>query len=170
MTTNNVKRNFKITLRLFVLFILLGSFSSQLRAQELSDKDYIEILQLYAKYPLALDSGDGEAYADLYTEDGTFMTLASGREELIEFGNNQLGSSIRHVPVVPLIMATETGARGVVTNMMIDTDTDPVTVARFFQYVDELVKTPDGWRFKSRNTGPADMRNESSTKYDWLTE
>ena len=45
-------------------------------ANELTAADYREIQELYGKYAAALDSGDGEAYANTYTEDGVFRAIS----------------------------------------------------------------------------------------------
>lgn len=152
---------------MFILLVVLTSLSSKILAQsnvkELSGEDYIEILQLYSKYPLTLDSGDGEAFADLFTEDGAFGTIAVGREALIAFANRGAGSARRHAPLVPMIIPTEEGAMGVVTNLFLDMSQNPPVVSGVSQYTDIIVKTPDGWRFKSRNNGTADLRDENAT-------
>ncbi|PWT80060.1 MAG: hypothetical protein C5B57_12810, partial [Blastocatellia bacterium] len=56
---------------------------TQGRAPSLTAMDYIEIQQLVARYPYALDThaDNGYMYADLFTPDGTFGTT-KGREAL----------------------------------------------------------------------------------------
>ena len=56
------------------------------RAPALTAADYLEIQQLPARYPYAVDmhGGDGSAYAALFTEDGTFGTQAKGRAQLAD--------------------------------------------------------------------------------------
>ena len=50
------------------------------RPASLAAADYIEIQQLVARYPYAVDmhGGDGSAYAALFTPDGSFGTQAKG--------------------------------------------------------------------------------------------
>lgn len=61
----------------------------------LTGNDYAEILQLYFRYPVALDSGDAEGYANLFTEDGSFGNRA-GRQALLDFVRGRSSSTVRH--------------------------------------------------------------------------
>ncbi len=134
------------------------------KAKKLSTEDYVEILQLYFAYPLALDSGDGEAFADLFTEDGTFGDRVIGRQALIEFATRE-PRNIRHAPLTPLIIPSPEGATGVVTNFFINVEESPAVITRVSQYTDIIVKTPEGWKFKSRKNGTADLRELEATKF-----
>jgi hypothetical protein len=122
----------------------------------LTGEDYAEILQLYFKYPIALDSGDAEGYANLFTDDGSFGNRV-GRAALIDFVRTRPKSTVRHAPLTPMITATPDGARGIVVNMFIDVGQSPAVITRVSQYTDTLVKTRDGWRFKTRVNGSADL-------------
>lgn len=157
--------------KLLLLILICIYFSKGISfAQEqpkLSGEDYNEILQLYFAYPMILDSGDGEAFADLFTEDGAFGDRVKGRQALIEFATRE-PRNIRHAPLTPLIIPTEEGAKGVVTNLFIDVSGEPATITRVSQYTDILIKTPNGWKFKSRNNGLADLRKEEATKFQDL--
>ena len=51
-------------------------------ADTLSAQDYFEIQQLYARYNIAIDSGDAEGWAATFTPDGVFNTF-SGHEALV---------------------------------------------------------------------------------------
>ena len=93
--------------------------TAQSTSPRLSGDDYAEILQLYFKYPIALDSGDAEGYADLFTADGSFGNRV-GREALIAFVTGRTPSTVRHAPLTPLIVATAEGARGTVLNLFVD--------------------------------------------------
>ena len=49
-------------------------------------EDFVEINQLFARYDFAIDNGDGEGWADVFTPDGVFRDpswCAVGREKLI---------------------------------------------------------------------------------------
>lgn len=49
-------------------------------------RDFVEISQLFSQYNYTIDNGDGEGWADVFTEDGVFRDpswCASGREALI---------------------------------------------------------------------------------------
>jgi len=139
-----------------VLVVGLVSPAAAQSVPRLSGEDYAEILQLYFRYPLALDSGDAEGYADLFTEDGSFGNRV-GREALLDFVRGRTPSTVRHAPLTPIITPTAEGASGVVLNLFIDVAQTPAVVTRVSQYTDTLVRTPEGWRFKTRVNGSADL-------------
>ena len=95
-------------------------------------------------------------YADLFTENGSFGER-KGRAALLEFVRSRKPSTVRHAPLTPMITATAEGARGVVLNLFIDVGQSPPTITRVSQYTDTLVKTPRGWRFKTRVNGSAEL-------------
>ena len=149
------------------VFAMLGvlmarSGLAQTDNQKLTAEDYAEILQLYFQYPLLLDSGDGEGYANLFTEDGSFGDRVVGREALIEFATRE-PRAIRHAPLTPIIIPTAEGARGIVMNLFIDVSQSPAVITRVSQYTDTLVKTPGGWRFKTRVNGTANLLDPDFT-------
>jgi uncharacterized protein (TIGR02246 family) len=61
----------------------------------LSYEDRVAIDALLAGYAYAFDTGDGEAFADLFTPDGSFVNLGvatmTGREALVEFVRTDAG-------------------------------------------------------------------------------
>ena len=140
---------------LFVLLALPRQAAAQ-TTPRLTGEDYAEILQLYFKYPMVLDSGDAEGYANLFTDDGSFGNRV-GRAALLDFVRTRKPSPIRHAPLTPLITPTAKGASGVVLNLFIDVSQTPGVITRVSQYTDTLVKTPQGWRFKTRVNGSADL-------------
>jgi uncharacterized protein (TIGR02246 family) len=110
-----------------------------------------EILQLLYRYNHAIDSGDAEGWAALFTDDGVFEVagqVMSGREELVGFASSVHG--LRHV----------------VANPVIDVVGDTATVRAYLfvfggttmsisgSYEDQLVRQPDGWRFAKRSFAP----------------
>lgn len=140
-----------------VVLICAGRMTlAQGQPTTLTGNDYAEILQLYFKYPIALDSGDAEGYANLFTDDGSFGNRV-GRQALIDFVKGRAASTVRHAPLTPMITATPEGARGTVLNLFVDVAQTPATITRVSQYTDTLVKTPQGWRFKTRVNGTADL-------------
>jgi hypothetical protein len=145
-------------LRIMLAVVLAACLASSAAAQApaLSGDDYAEILQLYFRYPLVLDSGDAEGYADLFTADGSFNTF-QGRQALIDFVEGRAATTVRHAPMTPVITATADGASGVVLNFFVDVAEMPAVITRVSQYTDTLVRTPDGWRFKTRVNGSADL-------------
>ena len=130
--------------------------TAQTSTPSLSGDDYAEILQLYFKYPVALDSGDAEGYANLFTDDGSFGNRV-GRQALLEFVRGRSSSTVRHAPLTPLITPTADGAAGLVLNLFVDVAQSPAVITRVSQYTDTLVKTPQGWRFMTRVNGSADL-------------
>jgi uncharacterized protein (TIGR02246 family) len=124
----------------------------------LSAQDYIDIQQLYARYTHAIDASDAEAYAALFTADGSFNNN-KGRDALLAFiKNRKAGVSMRHLNTNLVITPSPEGAKGAVYNMFLNVGETNPTVTGFSKYDDTLVKTPEGWRFKTRvnrREGPA---------------
>jgi hypothetical protein len=145
-------------------FVLTLTVLVPLRAQApsqptaLTAMDYIEIQQLVARYPYALDTrGDnGYMYADLFAPDGTFGTT-KGREALaaVARGNQPEKSgpaATRHFLTNVIITETPEGVVGRQYNVLIDVgnSTKASAIDHGGHYEDVYVKTPAGWRFKSR--------------------
>jgi hypothetical protein len=150
----------------------LAVFSASAGAQQsgaLEAADMLEIRQLIDSYAQILDhcTNDGQDYANLFTDDGTFGVSSEwgggakiwfrGREELIQVG----GSGCRmppgptpsyHLNINPLITATPDGAKARSTLLTITNDTDNRGDIVHYEggYEDTFEKTPAGWRFKSR--------------------
>ena len=120
-------------------------------------QDYIDIQQLYARYGQTIDSGerDGEAWADTFTPDGVFSKTTVGRQALAAFAKNwhenRGGAQMQHWNTQLLITPTADGARGSCYLMLVDRRTQPPSIMSVSKYDDVLVKTPGGWRFKSRS-------------------
>ncbi len=121
----------------------------------LTADDYVEIQQLYARYNNAIDSGDAEGYAATFVPDGTFNTF-TGHDALVGFINDwrgkMNGATRRHWNTNLTITGTPEGASGSVYLMLVDVSTRPPSIVAEAKYDDQLVKTPDGWRFKKRVT------------------
>lgn len=159
------------------MLLILGAV--QARAQDeplqLTPQDYIDIEQLAARYVYAVEecTNGGYDYADLYTPDGVFGVSeewnapqerwrfrAVGRDELAgaagggEDGcrdpTTLLGYGIHHVLTAHVITPTATGAVGKSSLLAIGVGGSPTTIEHQGGYEDVYVKTPDGWRFKSR--------------------
>jgi uncharacterized protein (TIGR02246 family) len=116
--------------------------------------DVTAIQQLLARLNTAVDSGDGEAFAATFTEDGEAVNgarVTKGRDALAT-----LASSVAtNVP----------GIRHWVNNHAIDVDGDRATGTVYLiaivggpeakvlttgRYREELVRTADGWRYARR--------------------
>jgi len=124
-------------------------------ANELSAQDYFEIQQLYARYNIAIDSGDAEGWAATFTADGVFNT-SIGHDALVNFvktWREKLGGATRkHWNNNLQITGNSKEASGSVYLMLVDFGTKPPSILATATYSDSLVKTKDGWRFTKRTT------------------
>ena len=129
----------------------------------LTADDRLEIQELLHRYMFILDAGEnhdlGYGYADLYAEDGTFGTRPPGREALAQAAGRAADGTYAeihtrgpqnqiHINVGEIIVPTAEGARGTSYLLMIDGPANQVYWAGWYE--DEYVRTPRGWRFKSR--------------------
>ena len=137
----------------------------------LTAMDYIEIQQLVNKLSFALDycTNGGRDFADLFVKDGQYIidegngkpTVFGSHEQLIgvaggpECKINQVPprSYVLHLSEGLVIESAPGGARGKSYAIY------PANKGKYLKedvagqmgiYRDEYVKTPDGWRFKSR--------------------
>ena len=136
---------------------------------ELTALDYFQIQQLVAKYARAIDtcSNNGYDYADLFAPDGFFAPSMDGKVSLKFQGREQLAEvsgggakgckdvawikeGVRHIYVNHIITPAAEGATGTVDMLMIGLGGDPNRIEHDGYYQDVYVKTPKGWRFKSR--------------------
>ena len=123
----------------------------------LTIEDQLEIHGLVARYNHAVDSGNGDAYADTFTADGILdagALVVEGREALAAFATG-LPSSMR-------------SPRHIASNLVIEGDGQRATVNAYVQmyvlagdpphpelavsgkYADELVRTGGRWVFARR--------------------
>ena len=143
----------------------------------LTTADYVEIRNLYAKYNHYVDTGkdEGWAYANLWTEDGTFhinlapSRIVQGAEELAvlangagtghDFPGHGPTSDTRPHPIVKaahhavnvMIEPSPEGAMGSAYLLMINSPaTSQSEHGLSAIYTDRLVKTPEGWKYKMR--------------------
>lgn len=128
-----------------------------LQAAELTAQDYNEIEQLYAKYNHAIDSGNGAGWAETFTVDGVFNRTTTGRDALATFVknfNDRSGGAWRHWNSNLVLTGTAEGADGGVYLALWNVGVRPHAIVSTGIYEDKLVKTKDGWRFKSRTVKP----------------
>lgn len=149
----------KIAIRLCSIALLaLCLAAPAARAAELTTRDYVEIQQLYARYNEAIDSGNGAAFAALFTPDGEFQHTFKGAEQLAGFvtqwHEKQGGAQRRHYATDLRVSGTPEGARGATSLLLLDFGTKPVSIFSTAVYDDTLVKTRQGWRFKTRVVKP----------------
>ena len=141
--------------------------ASAQKVPELTPQDYIAIQQLVSKYAYAIDecTNRGYDYADLYVADGAFYTSRNGRISNRFEGREKLAEAarggqpdcrdvpwagIKHMLVNHVIEPAPGGATGKVYLIAIGLDGEPGKVEAQGRYDDVYVKTPRGWRFKTR--------------------
>jgi len=123
----------------------------------LTAADYVEIQMLVARYGFALDTGtdDGYMYADLFAPGGTFIKT-TGRDELAKLarGGRRGPMNVRNMSSLAIIEPSPEGATGIqyaeAINFGERDKKTPTEMDHFLWYEDVYVKTPDGWRFKTR--------------------
>lgn len=129
----------------------------------LSTLDHIEIENLYGWNNIALDSAleQGEMFARTFTSDGSLQVdgrTITGRKDLAAFAAGGTPALKRWLSNLYIESSPE-GAIGWAYVLTIDGFTPTGTPAKAgiqtgVLYRDLLVKTSDGWRFKSRTAAP----------------
>jgi ketosteroid isomerase-like protein len=110
-----------------------------------------EILQLLYRYNHAIDSGDAEGWAALFTDDGVFEVagqVMSGREAMVGFASGVNG--LRHVVANPVVEVV--GDTATVQAYLFAFGGTTMVISG--SYEDQLVRKPDGWRFAKRSFTP----------------
>ena len=140
----------------------------------LTGQDIAEIEQLYARYSQGLDFQDEELYLSAWADDAVFTTGAGevwdGKEALRQRfrqgGRPEGGEGVTttHNNTSILIAGTEEGAKGRGYWIVLDTSEQQPRMVMAGHYFDTFVRTPEGWRIKTRGS----MRNWSRTR--WATE
>jgi hypothetical protein len=147
--------------------LLLTPHAALAQARELTPLDYVDIQRLAAKYAYAIDrcTNKGYDYADLYVADGTFAVSRGGKVLTSYVGRERLADAARggrpdcadvpwagvvHVMANHVVEPSAGGATGKVYLIAIGLDGEPGKVEAQGHYEDVYVKTPQGWRFKTR--------------------
>ena len=135
-------------------------------------EDQVEITQLVAQYGPAVDSGSGEATADLWTEDGVFDAVPQrrmrGREQIagmVEGAGHQslIRNGCGHVLTVPHVVVDgdEATGRSYALNIRWDAEADRFWMARGLRR-DPLCFGPpprtDRWCFGRNRQQPPSSR------------
>ncbi len=125
----------------------------------LSAADYVEIEQLYGWSNIALDSAaeDGRMFARTFTPDGSMQIdgkTVTGHAALTALAAGQTGGPRRWLSNL-YIEPRGDGAIGwayvlEMNGYDVHQERPAPTLAEGGLYRDELVRTPDGWRFKTR--------------------
>jgi len=123
----------------------------------LTAEDYIEIQQLVARYPYALDQNpdEGRSYANLFTPDAVFrQPRTEGRQNLATMASRAPHGPkyTRHFLANHVIEATADGAIGKQYLVAVDIGEmgQPSSIFLGGHYEDMYAKTAEGWRFKTR--------------------
>lgn len=171
-------------LRIVAMFILCAAVSVAVYAQQkkgpsLTAQDYAEIQQLYIRYNFGIDTRaeNGMAWAGTFTVDGEFIngsTTIKGHEKLAEFAKprpNMAGAGApHHFATNIMIEPSPEGARGSAYFFNVPTPEPgkPAAITGTGTYQDVIVKTADGWRFKTRtffsNRLPPSMLTQTSAR------
>ena len=128
----------------------------------LTAQDYIDIQQLVSSYAYGLDGNtdNGESYANLFAPGAVFgRPRTEGHANLAALANTQPRGAryVRHFITNHVIEPAAGGAIGKVYAVIIDIgeNGNPSGIALGGRYDDEYVKTPQGWKFKSRTFTPS---------------
>jgi hypothetical protein len=110
-----------------------------------SPEDHVAITGLLARYCMALDLEDLESWISLFTSDGRYEVYGrsfDGHDGLRRmFGSAPQGM---HLGGMPVIEMTGTDRARTTRNLLFVDRADDT--ARNAVYVDDLVRTEDGWR------------------------
>jgi hypothetical protein len=132
----------------------------------LTPLDYVEIRQLAARYGHAVDQGaaEGYAYADLFAEGATFGAT-TGRDNLAKLAKITARGpqAAWHFILNHVIEPTADGAKGkeYLVHLQYGDGEKANVVWNGGHYEDTYVKTPKGWRFRTRRFLPSDGTPES---------
>jgi len=147
-------------LLLFVVAAVRGqqrTSAAQGPAPVLTAQDYLDIQQLVSSYAYGLDGNtdNGETYASLFAPGAVFgRPRTEGRENLAALANTQPRGAnyVRHFITNHVIEPAPGGAIGREYAVIIDLgeNGNPGRIALGGRYDDEYVKTPQGWKFKTR--------------------
>lgn len=130
-------------------------------------EDQIEIMQLVAQYGPSVDSGSGDATAELWTEDGIYdvasLLRLSGRDEIADMVHGPahqglIQNGCAHVLTAPhvVVEGDEACGRSYSLNIRWDAATDRFWVARVSANTWRWVRTEKGWRTAERNNANLD--------------
>jgi hypothetical protein len=144
-----------VSITLLGLVCGCGQQNRNQRVGPLSAEDYIEIQQLYARYTRTIQMGEpyAEEWAATFTADGAHGRRV-GRAALVQLARDyhakSNGANLRHFVGSLVIEGTALGATGSCNSLVVDISLTPPAVVRAAVYSDVLVRTSEGWRFKTR--------------------
>jgi ketosteroid isomerase-like protein len=117
-------------------------------------QDRHEIRELTARYNLAFDGNDAEAWAGTFSDDGVFESsrggTVSGRAALLDWFRSRPHDTI-HATTDALVEGDQDAATQRCTVMVYERAGDTVRLRSVGYYTDRLVRGPEGWRFSYRS-------------------
>ena len=128
-------------------------------APALTGQDHAEIMRLYGMYNQGSDFRDAELFVSAFADDAVFTTGPDqevvGREALLaqraERYQGQTGDNRRrHYNSSFVITPTADGAKGLAYWTLMDVSGEQPTPVVSGYYDDVFVKTPAGWKIKTR--------------------
>ncbi|HAD09496.1 MAG TPA: hypothetical protein DCF62_08455 [Porticoccaceae bacterium] len=117
-------------------------------------EDRLAIRELAARYNRAFDYGNPEAWAECFSDDGTFnmgsKELAAGKEALLAFAKKAIPTmKVKHCTTDAIVEVN--GDSGTHDAYLILVDfSDKTTVNNSGRYLDDVVKVNGEWKFKKR--------------------
>jgi 3-phenylpropionate/cinnamic acid dioxygenase small subunit len=130
-----------------------------MKLQEISDR--LEIEQLLVRYCHAVDQRDWDAYRAVYTPDAVIDDVSAGPSQSVDAMVTFLSRALESVVVIQHAVSTmlieidgETASARTVCHCPVVLDRGGGVTETFFQglwYVDELVRTPEGWKISKRS-------------------
>jgi hypothetical protein len=136
--------------------------------QEISDR--LEIVQMFNTYSCAVDSCDWTLYRSVFSENALVdYSSLGGPTGTVDDVVAHLSASLKRYPVMQHVNANvmitftsqdTASARSVCYNPMVsETGGIRTTTVYGLWYVDELVRTNEGWRIRHRSEDPAYVRH-----------
>jgi 3-phenylpropionate/cinnamic acid dioxygenase small subunit len=127
--------------------------------QEISDR--LEIEQLFVRYCHAVDQRDWDAYRAVYTPDAVIDDVSAGPGQSVDAMVMFLSRALERVVLIQHAVSTmlieidgDTASARTVCHCPVVLDSGGGETETFFQglwYVDELVRTPEGWKISKRS-------------------
>jgi hypothetical protein len=126
-------------------------------------EDQLAILKLLSDYNHLVDAGAGEAWADLFVDEGMLDTgmgivVEGGRDALVDFAQNVpvMVPGTRHIATNPSIQgdANEADAACYLQMWATDENTTNTRLVISGVYQDKLRKVDGNWKFVSRVLHP----------------
>jgi hypothetical protein len=152
---------------IFTLSVPVGNETSPVVEHKQTDSglsalDRAQILQLYAHYPFAFDKAldGGQLFANLFAPDGTMQlpdgTIVTGRNQLAEYVWSRGLTDIKTYITNVMLNVTPTGveARSYVMTANIPQIPAPASISPEGVFIDQIVKTAEGWRFQRKTLVP----------------